>query len=266
VDIDPSTYNIDVSKIASALNKKTKAILPVHLYGQCADMDAILDIARANGLMIIEDAAQAIGAVYKGQNAGTMGNVGCFSFYPTKNLGGYGDGGLVTTNDDELAGLIKILRVHGSEPKYYHSYIGINGRLDAIQAAVLSVKLEYLNDWSESRRWVASYYSEHLKELPIRLPKIESYNTHIFHQYVIATSQRDELIQYLKQQGIETAIYYPVSLHLQKCFEYLGYKEGDLPESEKASRETLALPIFPEITLKEQDYVIGHIKNFFTGR
>ena len=195
-----------------------------------------------------------------------MGNVGCFSFYPTKNLGGYGDGGLVTTNDDELARCIKILRVHGSEPKYYHSYIGINGRLDAIQAAVLSVKLEYLNDWSESRRWVASYYSEHLKALPIRLPKIESHNTHIFHQYVIATSQRDELIQYLKQQGIETAVYYPVPLHLQKCFEYLGYKEGDLPESEKASRETLALPIFPEITQKEQDYVIGHIKNFFAGR
>ena len=266
VDIDPSTYNIDVSKIASAVNKKTKAILPVHLYGQCADMDTILEVARANRLMVIEDAAQAIGAVYKGRNAGTIGNVGCFSFYPTKNLGGYGDGGLVTTNDDELGGLIKILRVHGSEPKYYHSYIGINGRLDAIQAAVLSVKLEYLNDWSESRRWVASYYSERLKELPIRLPKIESHNTHIFHQYVIATSQRDELTQYLKQQGIETAIYYPVPLHLQKCFEYLGYKEGDLPESEKASRETLALPIFPEITQKEQDYVIGHIKNFFTGR
>lgn len=266
VDIDPSTYNIDISKIASAVNKKTKAILPVHLYGQCADMDAILNVARSNGLMVIEDAAQAIGAVYKGQNAGTIGNVGCFSFYPTKNLGGYGDGGLVTTNDDELAKLIKILRVHGSEPKYYHSYIGINGRLDAIQAAVLSVKLEYLNDWSESRRWVASYYSERLKELPIRLPKIESHNTHIFHQYVIATSQRDELTQYLKQQGIETAIYYPVPLHLQKCFEYLEYKEGDLPESERASRETLALPIFPEITQKEQDYVIGHIKNFFTGR
>src|SRR3989338_8493976 len=206
VDIDPYTYNIDVSKIASAVNKKTKAILPVHLYGQCADMDAILEIARANRLMVVEDAAQAIGAAYKGQNAGTFGNVGCFSFYPTKNLGGYGDGGLVTTNDDELARLIKILRVHGSEPKYYHSFIGINGRLDAIQAAVLSVKLEYLNDWSESRRWVASYYSEHLKELPIRLPNTESYNTHIFHQYVIATSQRDALIQHLKQQGIETAI------------------------------------------------------------
>ena len=266
VDIDPSAYNIDVSKIASAVSKKTKAILPVHLYGQCADMDAILEIARANELMVIEDAAQAIGAVYKGKNAGAMGNIGCLSFYPTKNLGGYGDGGLVTTNDDELAKLIKILRVHGSEPKYYHSHIGINGRLDAIQAAVLSVKLEYLNDWSESRRCVASYYSEHLMGLPIRLPKVESYNTHIFHQYVIATSQRDELIQYLKQQGIETAVYYPVPLHLQKCFEYLGYKEGDLPESEKASRETLALPIFPEITLKEQDYVIGHIKNFFAGR
>lgn len=266
VDIDPATYNIDVSKIASAVNKKTKAILPVHLYGQCADMDAIMEIARDNGLMVIEDAAQAIGAVYKGRNAGTLGNIGCFSFYPTKNLGGYGDGGLVTTDDDALAGLMKILRVHGSEPKYYHSFIGINGRLDALQAAILSVKLKYLNGWSERRRQVASYYSGHLNGLPVRLPKIESYNTHIFHQYVIATPQRDELMRYLKQEGIETAIYYPVSLHLQKCFGYLGYKEGDLPESEKASRETVALPIFPEITTKEQDYVIGHVRKFFKGQ
>ncbi len=266
VDIDPATYNIDVSKIASAVNKKTKAILPVHLYGQCADMDAIMEIARDNGLMVIEDAAQAIGAVYKGRNAGTLGNIGCFSFYPTKNLGGYGDGGLVTTDDDALAGLMKILRVHGSEPKYYHSFIGINGRLDALQAAILSVKLKYLNGWSERRRQVASYYSGHLSGLPVRLPKIESYNTHIFHQYVIATPQRDELMRYLKQEGIETAIYYPVSLHLQKCFGYLGYKEGDLPESEKASRETVALPIFPEITTKEQDYVIGHVRKFFKGQ
>ncbi len=266
VDIDPATYNIDVGKIASAVNKKTKAILPVHLYGQCADMDAIMKIARDNGLMVIEDAAQAIGAVYKGRNAGTLGNIGCFSFYPTKNLGGYGDGGLVTTDDDELSGLMKILRVHGSEPKYYHSFIGINGRLDALQAAILSVKLKYLNGWSERRRQVAAYYSGHLSGLPVRLPKIESYNTHIFHQYVIATPQRDELMRYLRQEGIETAIYYPVSLHLQKCFGYLGYKEGDLPESEKASRETVALPIFPEITTKEQDYVIGHVRKFFKGQ
>ncbi len=265
VDIDPDTYNIDVNKIAPAVNKKTKAILPVHLYGQCADMDAILEVARANGLMVIEDAAQAIGAVYKGKNAGSMGDMGCFSFYPTKNLGGYGDGGLVTTNNAELAEFIKILRVHGSKPKYYHSYIGVNGRLDAIQAAVLSVKLKYLNEWSEKRRFIASYYHEHLKRLPIRLPKIGSHNTHIFHQYVIATPRRDTLMEYLKQQGIETAVYYPVPLHLQKCFDYLGYKRTDLPESEKASNETLALPIYPEITQKEQDYVIGHIKNFFLG-
>lgn len=264
VDIDPFTYNIDVTKIALAVNKRTKAILPVHLYGQCADMDAILEIARANGLMVVEDAAQAIGAIYKGNNAGSFGDVGCFSFYPTKNLGGYGDGGLITTNNDELAEFIKILRVHGSKPKYYHSYIGINGRLDAIQAAVLSVKLKYLNGWSEKRRLVASYYSKHLEGLPIRLPKIAPYNIHIFHQYVIATSDRDALIKYLEQQGIETTVYYPVPLHLQKCFEYLGYKKGDLPESEKASNETLALPIFPEIIQKEQDYIISHIKNFYT--
>ncbi|MBE7443902.1 MAG: DegT/DnrJ/EryC1/StrS family aminotransferase [Planctomycetia bacterium] len=266
VDIDPSTYNIDGHKISAAINKKTKAILPVHLYGQCAHMDVILEIARANGLMVIEDAAQAIGADYKGRNAGSLGNVGCFSFYPTKNLGGYGDGGLVTTNDDKLAELIKILRVHGSKQKYYHSYIGINGRLDAIQASILSVKLKYLNSWSEKRRSIAAYYHEYLQGLPIRLPKIESYNTHIFHQYVIATPKRDALMKYLEQQGIETAIYYPVPLHLQKCFEYLDYKCGDLPESERASRETLALPIFPEITQKEQDYVIGHIKKFISAQ
>lgn len=264
VDINPVTYNIEVSKIASAISKRTKAILPVHLYGQCADMDSILEIAGVHGFVVIEDAAQAIGAVYKGKKAGSIGNIGCFSFYPTKNLGGYGDGGLVTTYDDKLAELIKVLRVHGSKSRYYHSYVGMNGRLDAIQAAVLSVKLKYLNEWSEKRRLAASYYSEHLKSLPIRLPEIESYNTHIFHQYVIATSQRDALMRYLGQQGVETTVYYPMPLHLQECFEYLGYKEGDLPESERASRETLALPVFSEITYKEQDCVIGHIKNFFS--
>lgn len=266
VDIDPSTYNIDVGKIVPAINKKTKAILPVHLYGQCADMDVILEIARKYGLVVIEDAAQAIGALYKGKHAGSLGDIGCFSFYPTKNLGGYGDGGLVATNNDKLAEFIKILRVHGSKPKYYHSYIGINGRLDAIQSAILSVKFKYLDGWSEKRRRIAAYYNEHLSGLPIRLPKIESHNTHIFHQYVIATPNRDALMKYLGSQGIETIIYYPLSLHLQRCFEYLGYKEGDLPESERASNETLALPIFPEITQKEQDYVIDHIKNFISKR
>ncbi len=264
VDIDPFTYNIDVTKIAPAISKKTRAILPVHLYGQCANMDAILEVARANGLMVIEDAAQAIGAVYRGKNAGSFGDFGCFSFYPTKNLGGCGDGGLVTTNNETLAEFIKILRVHGSKPRYYHSHIGINGRLDAIQAAVLSVKLKYLNGWSEKRRSFAAYYTECLKELPIRLPKIESHNVHIFHQYVIATPHRNALMKHLENHGIETAIYYPVPLHLQKCFEYLGYNRNSLPEAERASDETLALPIFPEITQKEQDYVISHIKNFIS--
>lgn len=264
VDIDPATYNIDVNKIAPVVNKRTKVILPVHLYGQCADMDTILEIAHANGLMVIEDAAQAIGALYKGKNAGTLGNLGCFSFYPTKNLGGYGDGGLVTTNDDRLAELVKVLRVHGSKQRYYHLHIGMNGRLDAIQAAVLSVKLKYLNAWSEKRRSIAAYYHEQLKGLPIRLPEAEPHNAHIYHQYVIATSDRDALMKYLGRHGIETTIYYPVPLHLQKCFEFLGYKRGDLPESERAANETLALPIFPEITRKEQDYVISHIKNFIS--
>ncbi len=266
VDIDPFTYNIDVNKIAPLVNTRTKAILPVHLYGQCADMDGIREIASANGLMVIEDAAQAIGSVYKGKNAGILGDVGCFSFYPTKNLGGYGDGGLVTTNNERLAELIKILRIHGAKMKYCHSHIGINGRLDAIQAAVLSVKLKYLDGWSEKRRSIAAYYHEHLEGLPVRLPKIAPYNTHIFHQYVIATSDRDALMKYLESQGIETTVYYPVPLHLQKCFEYLGYKRGALPESERASNETIALPVFPEITQKEQDYVIYHIKNFISQR
>lgn len=206
VDIDPSTYNIDVTKISAAVNKKTKAILPVHLYGQCADMDAILDIARIHGLAVVEDAAQAIGAVYKGKNAGSFGDVGCFSFYPTKNLGGYGDGGLIATNNDKLADFIKLLRVHGSKSKYYHSYIGINGRLDAIQAAVLSVKLNYLNGWSEKRRAIAAYYQHHLKDLPIRLPRIEAHNTHIFHQYVIATPARDALAKHLDRQDRKSVV------------------------------------------------------------
>ncbi|MCF6148903.1 MAG: DegT/DnrJ/EryC1/StrS family aminotransferase [Candidatus Kuenenia sp.] len=264
VDIDPVTYNIDVNKIASAVNSKTKAILPVHLFGQCAEMDTILEIARTGGLRVIEDAAQAIGAFYKGKQAGTIGDIGCFSFYPSKNLGAYGDGGLVTANDDGLAALVKSLRVHGSNTKYYHEYVGINSRLDSLQAAILSAKLKYLNEWSEKRRTVAAYYDEQLRETPVRIPEIMDCNTHIYHQYMIATPKRDLLKEHLSQQGIETVIYYPVPLHLQKCFEYLGYKPGDLPVSEKAANEVLALPIFPEITKEEQDYVVEQIKNFFT--
>jgi len=265
LDIEPHTYNIDTSKMASVVSKKTKAILPVHMFGQCADMDTILRVAKDNGLKVIEDAAQAIGAIYKEENAGTIGDIGCFSFYPSKNLGGYGDGGLVTVNDDSLAELLRSLRVHGAaKTKYQHDYVGINSRLDAIQAAILTVKLSYLKDWSEKRRSVASYYNKHLKDTPVRLPEIAQNNMHIFHQYVIATPRRDLLKKYLEQQGIETVIYYPISLHLQKCFEFLGYKEGDFPVSENASKEVLALPIFPEITQEEQDFIIGHIKTFFS--
>ncbi|MBM4054530.1 MAG: DegT/DnrJ/EryC1/StrS family aminotransferase [Planctomycetes bacterium] len=263
VDIDPVTYNIDVNKIASVANKNTKALLPVHLFGQCAEMDTILEIARDKGLHVIEDAAQAIGALYKGKQAGTMGDIGCFSFYPSKNLGAYGDGGLVTANDDRLAALVKSLRVHGSVTRYYHEYVGINSRLDALQAVILNTKLKYLNEWSEKRRTVAAYYDEQLRETPVRLPKIMNCNTHIYHQYMIATPKRDLLKEHLSRHGIETVIYYPVPLHLQKCFEYLGYKPGDLPVSEKAANEVLAMPIFPEITREEQDYVVEQIKNFF---
>jgi dTDP-4-amino-4,6-dideoxygalactose transaminase len=228
-------------------------------------MDSIGEIARTHKIMVIEDAAQAIGAVYKGETAGSFGDIGCFSFYPTKNLGGYGDGGLITTNDDKLAEFIKILRVHGSKQKYYHSHIGINGRLDAIQSAVLSVKLKYLEGWSEKRRSIASYYNKCLKGLPVRVPEVNGHNTHIYHQYVLATPKRDSLVKYLEQQGIETAIYYPVPLHLQSCFEYLKYKKGDLPVAEKAARETVALPIYPELSQGEQDYIVSHIKRFFTN-
>ncbi|MCR4293411.1 MAG: DegT/DnrJ/EryC1/StrS family aminotransferase [Candidatus Kuenenia sp.] len=266
VDIDPATYNIDVRKIASAVSSKTKALLPVHLFGQCAEMDAILEMAQTKGLYVIEDAAQAIGAFYKGKQAGTMGDTGCFSFYPSKNLGAYGDGGLVTANDDEMGALIKALRVHGSNARYYHEYVGINGRLDALQAAILHTKLKHLNEWSEKRRTVAAYYDEHLRGLPVRLPEIMNGNTHIYHQYVIATPKRDLLKEYLSEQGIETVIYYPVPLHLQKCFGYLGYKPGDLPVSEKAANEVLALPVFPEITREEQDFVVEQIKDFFTRK
>ncbi|MDR4508647.1 MAG: DegT/DnrJ/EryC1/StrS family aminotransferase [Candidatus Brocadiaceae bacterium] len=265
-DIDPATYTLDANKIASLITEKTKAILPVHLYGQCAEMDSMCEIARAHGLRIVEDAAQAIGAMYKSRKAGSIGDVGCFSFYPSKNLGGYGDGGLVTSGNDELAKRIRTLRVHGSEEKYYHRYIGINGRLDAIQAAVLSVKLKYLESWSARRREVASYYTKHLEGLPIRLPETAPDNTHIFHQYIIASPKRDHLVKYLHEQGIEAILYYPLPLHLQKCFEYLGYKTGDLPESEKASEETLALPIYPEITEEELDYVIERIKHFCSNQ
>ncbi|MBR5946662.1 DegT/DnrJ/EryC1/StrS family aminotransferase [bacterium] len=256
VDIDPITFNINANQIEAKVTEKTKAILPVHLYGQCADMDAIRTIAKKHGLFVIEDGAQAIGAKYKGEQAGTMGTVGCFSFFPSKNLGGAGDGGLVTTNDDELFSKLEKMRVHGMHPKYYHQYIGGNFRLDALQAVVLSVKLPHLNDWHEGRRANAAFYTKAFEKCEkIITPKEMAGNYMIFNQYIVRVPRRDEVIAGLKAAGIGCDIYYPVSLHMQECFKYLGYKSGAFPESEKAASETLALPIYAELTTEQKQYV-----------
>lgn len=264
VDIDPKTYNINPDLIEEKITNRTKAIIPVHLYGQCAEMDPVLEIAEKHNLYVIEDAAQAIGAKYKGRKAGSMGDLGCLSFFPSKNLGGYGDGGMIVTNNAELAGKARVLRVHGAKPKYHHSMVGINSRLDAIQAAVLLVKLKYLDGWSEARRENAEVYNQLFAEqtqglLTVVTPYVEDYNYHIYNQYVIRVPNRDGVRSYLKEQNIGTSIYYPIPLHLQKCYADLGYHEGDFPESEKASKETLALPVYPELTREQQKWVVENI-------
>jgi dTDP-4-amino-4,6-dideoxygalactose transaminase len=274
VDIDPATYNIDPSKIEMKITSKTKAILPVHLFGQCADMDPLLKIAKENKFFVIEDAAQALGAEYKplpnanGRRAGRMGDIGCFSFYPTKNLGAFGDAGMVVTNHPDLAEKIRILRVHGSQPKYFHKKIGINSRLDTIQAAILLVKFEYLEKWTTERQKKADRYHLLFQNLPssvdrFKLPTIQYQNRHIFHQYVIRVQERDRLKQFLMENGIGTDIYYPLPLHLQECYSFLKYRRGDLPVSEKASEESLALPIYPELREDQQEYVVDQIKAFY---
>lgn len=264
VDIDPETYNINPDQIEKKITPKTKAIMPVHLFGQCADMDPIMEVARKHNLKIVEDAAQAIGAEYKGRKAGAIGDFGCFSFFPSKNLGGAGDGGMVVTDDPEMAEMVKILRVHGSKPKYYHSTIGYNSRLDTLQAAILSVKLKYLDDWTKKRREHAEVYNSAFTDLDMITPKEESFNYHIYNQYTIAVKNRDELRNYLKEKQIGHDTYYPVPLHLQECYRFLGYKKGDLPVSEKKAEEVVSIPIYPELTEEEQDYVISTIKEFVT--
>jgi len=272
VDIELETYNIDSNKLEDLLNKsynpRMKAIIPVHLYGQCADMDPINELARKYNLKVIEDAAQSIGATYRSKQSGSLSDLGCFSFFPSKNLGAYGDGGMIVTDDDELAEKIRILRVHGSKPKYYHSVNGINSRLDEIQAAILNVKFKYLSKWIGQRREKASFYNKLFQEkLPndVTIPYEASYNYHTYHQYTIRVLQRDDLKQYLSDSGIGTAIYYPLPLHLQKCFDYLGYKEGDFPISEKANREVLSLPMYPEFKESDQVEVVERIKDFLRG-
>ncbi|QQS48758.1 MAG: DegT/DnrJ/EryC1/StrS family aminotransferase [Acidobacteriota bacterium] len=266
VDIDPDDFNIDVSRIETAITPRTRAIMPIHIYGQCARMDEILEIARRHNLAVIEDAAQAIGADYRGRRAGTIGDIGCFSFFPSKNLGGAGDGGLMTTEDDGLAERLRILRVHGMEPKYYHQVVGINSRLDALQAAVLRVKLKYLDRWTEGRianaaRYDALFAEAGLEE--VKIPFVHSDCRHIFHQYTIRCPRRDELRAHLTQAGVGCEIYYPVPLHLQECFRFLGYREGALPETERAALECLSLPIYAELTEEQQRYVVDTIAGFY---
>lgn len=262
VDIDPKTYNIDPSKIEAAVTPNTKAIMPVHLYGQVAEMDAIMAIAQTHSLAVIEDAAQAISATYKGKKAGSIGTCGCFSFFPSKNLGGIGDGGMVVTDDEALYHRLFIMRNHGSEPKYYHKLIGGNFRLDPIQAAALLVKLPLLDKWSEGRRNNAAYYTEKFKGSPVVTPTISADCVSIFNQYVIRVPRRDELIKHLQQNNIGCEVYYPVPLHLQECFAYLGKGPGSFPESEKAAGEVLALPIYPELTDAMKDYVVETVLDF----
>ena len=269
VDIDPQTYNLDVEQVEAKITDITKAIQPVHLFGQCADMKALRDVAAKHSIPLVEDAAQAIGAEEDGVRAGAMSEIGCFSFYPSKNLGGMGDGGFMTTNDDELAHKLLALRVHGSEERYYHKWVGLNSRLDGFQGAVLRVKLPYLDEWSNRRKANADNYQKLFTDAglseQIGLPFERDNVRHIYNQFVIRVpNRRDELRAFLSEQGIGTDIYYPMSLHLQECFAYLGHKKGDFPQSERASRETLALPIFPELKPEQQEYVVESIAKFFS--
>ncbi|UCC39648.1 MAG: DegT/DnrJ/EryC1/StrS family aminotransferase [Candidatus Aminicenantes bacterium] len=285
-DIEEVSCNISVEKLEELLenqyskpgNSKARALIPVHLYGQCADMTPILSLAAKYDLLVIEDAAQAVGAEYPieggSKRACSMGDVGILSFFPSKNLSGFGDGGMVLTNDEKLASKIKLLRVHGGRDKYFYDILGGNFRLDTLQAAVLRVKLRHLDGWLQKRKERASSYdrlfeeSGLVKEGLVKVPRALYKNSgiqnfHIYHQYVIRAKERDRLQEFLKEKGVGTSIYYPLSLHLQKCFSYLGYREGDFPVSEKASKEVLALPVYPELTSAQQDFVVSSISDFY---
>ena len=261
VDIDPVTYNIDPARVAAAVTPRTKAIIPVHLYGQMADMDALMAIASRHGLYVIEDAAQSIGASSKGRQACSMGTVGCLSFYPSKNLGAAGDAGMVVTNDAELGAKLAVFRQHGENRRYYHQYVGGNFRMDTVQAAVLLVKLAHLDKWTAGRRANAARYDSLLAGAGgIVCPKVTAGNFSIYNQYIVRVSNRDAVQAKLKDKGVATAIYYPLSLHEQECFASLGHKRGDFPASEKAAAETLALPIYPELTDEQLVYVATSLK------
>lgn len=268
VDLIPETYNLDPAHAERLITSATRAIIPVHLYGQCADMDAIMQMARKHQLAVIEDAAQAIGAEYHGRRAGSIGDIGCISFYPTKNLGGFGDGGAMTTNSAALADKLRLLRGHGMQPRYYHQVVGVNSRLDTLQAAVLNVKLPHLDHWSAQRAANADRYAQlfHAAGLDrvLGLPKAQPNHTHVWNQYIVRVpnGHRDALREYLSQQKIGTEIYYPVPMHMQQCFASLGYQPQDLPHSQRAATETIALPIFPELTAAEQQTVVNAIASF----
>ena len=283
VDIDPASYNLNPAQLEAKITPNTRAIIPVHLYGQMADMDAVMQVAQKHGLVVIEDAAQAIGAEYKGRRAGAIGHYGCFSFFPSKNLGAAGDGGMVVTQDAQRAENLMRMRAHGSKPKYYHKVIGGNFRLDTLQAAVVSAKLGHLDDWTAARQRNAERYNRLFGESGLRIANSSDYgmkrndspqlylpqtvtDRHIFNQYVIRTSRRDQLRTALQEKGVGTEIYYPVPMHLQECFAYLGHKVGAFPESEGAANETLALPIYPELSEPQARYVVQCVAEFFSAK
>jgi dTDP-4-amino-4,6-dideoxygalactose transaminase len=290
VDVDKETFNIDTTKIEEKITKKTKAIMPVHIFGQSADMDEINEIAKKHNLMVIEDACQAIGGKYKGRNIGSLGDVACFSFFPTKNLGCAGDGGMIVTDNDEIATIARALRTHGSGEngqkaynllnniqeevkksegandtvynplKYYNYLIGFNTRLDAIQAAILDVKIKEIDKWNAKRREIVKIYNEALQNNDLVTPVSRDYNEHVYHMYILQSENREEVIEKLKEAGIATGVYYPVPLHLQKVYKNLGYKEGDMPVSEYLSHRTFAIPVYPELTKEQVDYIISKLK------
>lgn len=261
-DIEPDTYNLDPAQLEAAITPRTKAVIVVHLFGQCADMPRVLEICKARGVAVIEDAAQAIGAEWRGQRAGSMGDLGCFSFFPSKNLGAFGDGGLVTSVRQDLGDLTRILREHGAKPKYHHIKLGMNSRLDALQAAILRVKLRHLDVWTEGRRRNADSYRERLAGAPVGLPVARAEARHIYNQFVVRSRDRDGLRAHLQAAGVGTEIYYPKAMHVQPCFADLGHREGDFPASEAAARETLALPVYPELLPEQIGYVADRIREF----
>jgi len=262
VDIERNTYNIDPALLESAVTEKTKAIMPVHLFGQMANMDPIMEVANRHDLVVIEDAAQSITGTYKGRKAGSIGTVGCFSFFPSKNLGAAGDGGMVVTNNEDVYNRLRIMRNHGANPKYYHEFVGGNFRLDPIQATILLIKLPHLDAWSEARRRNAAFYDERFADTNVEIPHISPNCVSIYNQYLIRIARRDELVDYLREVGVGCEIYYPRPMHMQECFTSLGYREGDFPQAENAAKEVLAIPVYPELTDEMKNFVVNSVLSY----